>query len=378
MLSKRITESQVDVDIRIVKSDNVSELYITAVPTENLPIEQMWQQLFSAVKNQLIENNANILQERAFATKEALAPAAGIRSEVYADIDDDVPASFLVCKPGLDNSIAGVQVHAVICETAPDVISLDGEPCGRIFAIPNRKYITLSAICGENSDSPAAQSKTMLLKAEAALKQHGGDLLSVPRTWMWLGDVLSWYDDFNDVRNKIFTDRGILGKNGRQTMPASTGIGLGPDNGCSCSMDLAAVIEPENATEYIQVTGKQQCAFEYGSAFSRAAKVSTPAAETVFISGTASIDESGATTNLDDNAAQVKATIENVQVILRDMNCGDEDVVQMMAYCKTQEVQAIVNELKDSLPYPWMIMICDVCRDDLLFEIEATAIINKD
>ena len=55
------------------------------------------------------------------------------------------------------------------------------------------------------------------------------------------------------------------------------------------------------------------------------------------------------------------------------MNAADEDVVQVIAYCKTTQVEKIFNVLKDALPWPWVTVICDICRDDLLFEIEATA-----
>jgi len=233
----------------------------------------------------------------------------------------------------------------------------------------------LSGISDQTSADATSQAKLMLEKAEDALRQFDSDLLSVSRTWMWLGDILSWYDDFNKVRNNLFTRRGLIGEGSRQSMPASTGIGLAPSNGCKCSMDLIAVLEPANSNEYVQVVGKQQCASEYGSAFSRAVKAVTPAAETIFVSGTASIDASGATMNIDDPLGQVKTTIENVQAVLRDLNCSDKDVVQVMAYCKNKEVEKIFNSLKNELQWPWVTMICDICRKDLLFEIEAIAAI---
>ena len=31
----------------------------------------------------------------------------------------------------------------------------------------------------------------------------------------------------------------------------------------------------------------------------------------------------------------------------------------------------------DTVPWPWVVVIADVCRDDLLFEVEATAIPNS-
>ena len=156
-------------------------------------------------------------------------------------------------------------------------------------------------------------------------------------------------------------------------MPASTGIGLGPANEASCSMDLTAVLEPKGSIKYLQAGGKQQSAFEYGSAFSRASQAITPAGQTVFISGTASIDACGATTNIGDASAQIKATIENVRAVLKDMDCTDDEVVQVVAYCKTTEVEKAFNSLKDKYNWPWVTVICDICRSDLLFEIEAAA-----
>jgi len=213
----------------------------------------------------------------------------------------------------------------------------------------------------------------MLEKAESALKQFGTDFLSVPRTWMWLGDILSWYGDFNRVRNDFFTERGTIGKPSRQSMPASTGIGLAPADGAKCAMDLIAVLEPADSIQYLPAVGKQHCALEYGSAFSRAARAITPAGETVFVSGTASIDADGETTNIGDAQGQINTTIENVRAVLRDMHAADEDVVQAVAYCKTTEVENIFKGLKSALPWPWVTVICDICRPDLLFEIEATA-----
>jgi len=213
----------------------------------------------------------------------------------------------------------------------------------------------------------------MMEKAESILKQFGVDFLSVPRTWMWLKDILSWYDEFNHVRTKFFTERRLIGEGTRQSMPASTGIGLGPADGGHCAMDLTAVLEPQNSIQFLQAVGKQQCALDYGSAFSRASRAVTPAGQTVFVSGTASIDADGATTHIGDASGQISTTIGNVRAVLADMNCRDEDVVQMVAYCKTTEVEKTFNAFKGALNWPWLTAICDICRPDLLFEIEATA-----
>ena len=367
----------INLDTRSVESPVATEIYISATPKENVPLQDLAQEIFSGIRDILHSKKACILQERVFATQSAMETVSEIRSKAYGDIDDGVAPSFLVGKEGMLGPIAGVQVHALSSDSRPEVLNLEAIPCGRILRLPGRTYLTLSGISAPQLAQATKQARAILEKAESALKQFGSDMLSVPRVWMWLGDILSWYDDFNQVRNKFFTERGTIGKGNRQSMPASTGIGLAPADGGKCAMDLTAVLEPPGSIEYLRAAGKQQSALEYGSAFSRASRAITPAGETVFVSGTASIDASGATTNIGDAQRQINTTIENVRAVLRDMNCRDEDVVQVVAYCKTTEVEKIFNGLKGELPWPWVTVICDICRPDLLFEIEAAGMPRK-
>ena len=366
-------QMRVNFDTRSVESAKVKEIYISAIPTENAPPAELAQEAFSGISNILSSEGARIFQERVFGTEEVVEIASSARSKAYGDLDDGVAPSFLVGKEGLTGPFAGVQVHAFRGDTKGEPVNLDGTACGRVLRISDRAYLSLSAISAPQFEQADEQAAVCLQKAETALKQFGVDFLSVPRTWMWLGDILAWYDDFNQVRTNFFTERRLIGPGSRQSMPASTGIGLGLAGGCKCAMDLTAVLKPLDSTEYLQAAGKQQCAFDYGSAFSRGARTITPAGETVFVSGTASIDTSGATTHIGDAAGQIKATIENVQAVLRDMDAADEDVIQVIAYCKTTRVEKIFNGLKDAFPWPWVTVICDICRPDLLFEIEATA-----
>ena len=363
----------IKLDTRSVESASATEIYISAVPAESASCQNQAEEIFSGISDILRSKKASILHERVFATQSAMETIRRARSQAYADLDDGVAPSFLVAKEGLSGPVAGVQVHAIISNTQPEVIKLDANPCGRIIRVPGRAYLTLSGISDQRHKQATAQAQAMMEKADAALRQFGANFLSVPRTWMWLKDILSWYDDFNHVRTKFFTERRLIGIGTRQSMPASTGIGLGPADGGNCAMDLMAVLEPTDCTEYLQAGGKQQCALEYGSAFSRAARSIMPAGQTVFVSGTASIDADGATTHIGDASGQISTTIGNVRAVLADMNCKDEDVVQVVAYCKTTEVEKIFNASKGALDWPWLTAICDICRPDLLFEIEATA-----
>ncbi len=375
---------------RSIKSALSTEIYISATPGEKMPLQDQAREIFSGIHDILRSNKVYILEERVFSTQAAVETLRRARSGVYGDLDDGVAPSFLVASEGLSGPIAGVQVHAVSGAGRPEVIDWEGNLCGRILRVPGRAYLTLSgisvasilpAIRGRDAldtNEAADQAKAMMETAQAVLKKFGADFLSVPRTWMWLKDILSWYDDFNRVRTTFFTEWGLIGAGSRQSMPASTGIGLGPANGGHCAMDLVAVLEPADCTQYLQVTGKQHCALEYGSAFSRAARSIMPAGNAVFVSGTASIDADGATTHVGEAARQIHATIENVRAVLSEMQCRDDDVVQVVAYCKTPEVERAFDSIKNKLAWPWLTAICDICRPDLLFEIEATAMPRND
>ena len=362
-----------NLDTRSVESPAATEIYISATSGDDTPPEHQAQGIFAGICDILRSKGAYILQERVFSTQAAMETLCQARSEAYGDLDDGVAPSFLVAKEGLSGNIAGVQVYAISSDSRPEVVSLDQTGCGRILRTPDCSYLALSNVSAPKAAKDTEQAQAMMEKAESVLRQFGVDFLSVPRTWMWLRDILSWYDEFNHVRTTFFTERGLIGAGTRQSMPASTGIGLGPADGSNCSMDLTAVLEPSDSTRFLQAVGKQQCALEYGSAFSRASRAITPAGQTVFVSGTASIDADGATTNIGDAPGQIKTTIENVRAVLSDMQCSDDDVVQVVAYCKTTEVEKIFNSFKDTLAWPWLTAICDICRPDLLFEIEATA-----
>ena len=369
-----------NIDTRTIESSGVTEIYISAAPEENAPAAEVAEQLFCGIRDTLRSQSARILEERVFGTEQVMDILSAARSQAYQgqEFDDGVAPSFLVGDKGASlGPIAGVQVHALSGDIQTEIVDIDQTPRGRILRSPNHTIVALSGVSVPQLTCPKEQARACLEKAETALKKSGTDFLSVARTWMWLNDILAWYDDFNRVRNKFFTERDIIGDGTRQLMPASTGIGLGAADRSDCAMDLFAVLEPANAIQFLQAGGKQKSAFEYGSAFSRASRTPTPAGDTVFVSGTASIGADGATTNIGEPAGQINDTIENVRAVLRDMNVTDDDVVQVLAYCKTTEIESVFNSIKGKYNWPWITTICDICRPDLLFEIEATAVAKR-
>ncbi len=117
---------------------------------------------------------------------------------------------------------------------------------------------------------------------------------------------------------------------------------------------------------------------DYGSAFSRGMKVELPEKTVLYISGTASIDEQGATVHLENIEKQLHRMLLNVQELLKPHGSSFADVVQGMTYLKRVEdypiFQAIWAEwgLTD---LPNTVVEAGVCRPELLCEMEAIAIV---
>ena len=362
------------VDIRWIESSDAAEAYLTATPGSSVPPAERAREMFLGIRETLRETGARIFQERVFAAPRAIDAVRRVRSEVYGDLDDGVPPAWLAPPAGLTGEIAGVQVHAVRSERASQRVHLASCGSGRVLDLGERRYVTLSGISAAEAGSPEDQARAAFEKAERLLREAGTDMLAVARTWLWLGDILSWYDGLNSVRTAFFRERGLLNNSpAASRMPASTGIGVKPAGDPICSLDLIAVTDAQDAVRCYGAAGNQDSAYLYGSAFSRAAQAAMPAGKTVFVSGTAAIDAQGVTCCVGDPGGQIEMTLDNVRAVLGDMGCRDEDVVQAIVYVKDTEVEEVFRTEYEDLCWPYLTVIADVCRPELLFEVEATA-----
>ena len=358
----------------LIESHEAAEIFITATPSRAGPVREAARDAFGRIHDALRSHRGHILQERIFAGESAMSEVLAARAEAYGSLDDGAPPVRLAVPRGIAGELAGVQVHAVRGARPPSVLKSGGVACGRSVEAGGRRYISLSGLVAPEAGSRTAQARAVFQKADAVLRDVGGDMFSVARTWLWLGDILAWYGDFNEVRNRFFLDCGLLDGSPHQVrLPASTGIGVRPAGGPACALDVFAVVGAEDAIEFFRAAGKQQCAYNYGSAFSRSARVTTPAGKTVYISGTAAIDETGKSRHIDDAKGQIEMTLANVRAALHDMGCTDRDVVQAIAYSKTPEVEKVFLDGWRDIGWPVISAISDICRDELLFEVEATA-----
>lgn len=269
--------------------------------------------------------------------------------------------------------VAGVYVHAVTGGSVKPVW-LGGQLVGNELKDPHVRYVLLDNLHPEAQLDRGAQTHQLFERMEDALRGANMTFDDVARTWLYLDDILDWYDDFNQARTDFFKPRDVF----KKRVPASTGVGGANSTGSALQASVLAAEALSDDATIQAVPSPLQCpALDYDSSFSRAVEIATPEIQRLYISGTASIDPDGFTLHVDDVEAQIAYTMEVIQAILSSRNMGWEDVVRGVAYVKHKKDFDRFTEYCQAHQLPDMpigLVQNDVCRDDLLFELEVDAI----
>ena len=124
---------------------------------------------------------------------------------------------------------------------------------------------------------------------------------------------------------------------------------------------------------------------EYKKSFTRGMRVDLGNYVLIEISGTASVDENGETYMPGDFTAQTKRTYDNITALLEAEGADWHDVVKTRCYLKDMKYYEEFNKYRNAFykeqelnPFPASVGIAaELCRPELLVEIEATALIKK-
>ena len=266
------------------------------------------------------------------------------------------------------------QVHAV-SGVPVRRIRRDGRVVGSVYEDRDAVYCVLGNVSSPAiSLSRAVQTRQAFETMESVLGEADMDMSNVARTWIYLDDLLSWYDQFNAVRTTFFDERGVFDR----MVPASTGIGASnPDHGAIVTGVLG--IKSKNGRVRMKaVPSPMQCsATDYKSSFSRAVEVELSDHRRLYISGTASIDPEGATIHLGDARKQIACTMDVVKAILDSRGMTWSQTTRGIAYFKHARDVPLLSEycLQNKVPpLPVANAHTAICRHDLLFEIEIDAI----
>jgi enamine deaminase RidA (YjgF/YER057c/UK114 family) len=248
--------------------------------------------------------------------------------------------------------------------------------------------------------SAYAQTKLTLDELARRLEASGASFHDVVRTWLYLGGIteaeheMERYRELNRARTEFFSEQEAKGRmavrrDGAAFYPASTGIGM---EGRGLTVSCLA-LQTHRADVRLQPleNPRQTSAFNYGSQFSakspkfsRAMAVVIGDYATTWISGTASIVNSE-TVHVGDVERQTEQTIDNIEKLISPENFARHgldgagaqlsDLAKIRVYVKRREDYETCRAICERRfgPLPAIYALADVCRPDLLVEIEGVA-----
>jgi len=254
---------------------------------------------------------------------------------------------------------------------------------------------------GTTATTAYEQSLDVFARMKDLLVEAGARFDQVVRTWLYLGRIVGRegstvrYQELNRARTDFY--RGVAFGNHRAAVlgrcgavyPASTGIGAAGD---SVLMGAIALATARNDVRLVPLENPRQTpAFDYAARygpaspkFSRAMVVAAGTGATIFISGTASIADSQSR-HPGDVRRQTEETLENIAALVSGENLARhglagfgaaiEDLTHVRVYLKRREdFEAVRAVCRARLgPVPAVYAVADVCREELLVEIEGLA-----
>ena len=256
------------------------------------------------------------------------------------------------------------------------VLTRAGRAVAHVWETPEAEFLFMAGVePPELAAGRGAQAAAVFPAMEDLLAEVGMTFAHVVRTWLYIDRVCEWYGEFNAARSAFFESRHVF----ETFLPASTGIGSANLGGAALVAGAIAM-KPKRSDVRAEIVESplQAPAMAYRSSFSRAAEIIAPSGRQLFISGTASIKpDSSEVAYVGDIVRQIDLTMEVVHAILRSRAYDWRDTSRAIVYLKKPEFRAAWRAwlAAHGLPETFAAeTVCDVCRDEWLFEIELDAV----
>ena len=342
----------------------VRELHITITAKPNEPLLLIMQRLRTAVK----KHDATIVKQQVFGPTNLADEHARLAKLLFGPVT--WPITWLEGAACNGAVISGIHVQA-IAGAAVQTVTIDRHVFGCSYEDGFGRNLLLHITPHDTFCSEASQARQVYDELEAVLHDSGMRFGDVIRTWFFLDRILAWYGDFNKVRNFLYRKRKS------PFLPASTGVGVRNHQASALALEAWAVERLDDNLKISELRSPLQCAApKYGSGFSRAVEIQTPQSRRILVSGTASIDDAGRSIHDGNMRKQIEQTMEVVEAMLGSRNQTLADVSRATAYVKNiDDAPCFVNWCEErNLEMPVIITQADVCRDELLYEIELDTI----
>jgi enamine deaminase RidA (YjgF/YER057c/UK114 family) len=384
-------------ELKTIELKDCKELYLSINPSvENDRIGIQLMDILSKIKKILKKEGGeskSIIKMAVFISKYNSKKAC---EKVLKDYyKTDIPSISFIVMPPFKGSVA-VEIWAIIPKERESVkVTYSRKIPGKLAFVEHEqeKYLYLTGVWSDEEDI----KKGALLNYERInriLKQSRFKPEDVFRYWLYLKNIngKERYAQLNQARTEYFKNLSFSRRwsiTGRNSYPSSTGIGT---KGPNVLIELVALqggaqlIPIENPFQtHTDKYSKGQSVGNYTPKFCRAMVLKTDSFTKIFVSGTASI-VGGETRHLGDVNAQTKETINNIKRLISKDNlnhyglnksAGLKDFLQLRVYIKKRDhFKKIRSICEKNFPnIPILYLNADICRDELLVEIEGLVMI---
>lgn len=302
---------------------------------------------------------------------------------------DTLPATSFVNLPPINGDSISIELIALSGENV-DIDRVDEN-----ITIVETGGIKWSFIAGVEPDEDIKDTYKQALncweKMNEILEENGFNFKQVIRTWIYEFDIFKdeeggqRYQKLNKAREDFFKRVGLVKDDSieQEKFPASTGIGMSSGN---FIMECIALTTDRKDVSIIPLENPEQVsAFRYTERvlgagaprplFSRGMAIQIRNKKKILVSGTASILKED--TEHDIIVQQTDTTIDNVLRVLGQGGAGVKDIIQLRVYVKDVKNYEYVKTIEKRFPsVPCLYLLADVCREDLLVEIEAEAYVS--
>jgi enamine deaminase RidA (YjgF/YER057c/UK114 family) len=299
------------------------------------------------------------------------------------------PLFYIEGKPASGVPISSIILYGILA--ADNAIKIDyyHEPqndicIGTILQTPKSRYLHLYGlrVPSPGNLTPIWEFRSVYQSLNKYLKENDFSPADILRTWIYLKNIHQTYGDFNTARREFFQDNKIEFTEDSKELPASTCIGGTSSDQSELTMNLICVDKKLASGKIRRLFNQYQNEAEGSQyllkpAFSRALFIEDENLMELQVSGTASINESGDTVYLNDPYRQIKKTLINVAALLEQASMNFSDFVESSCFFKRREYYqdflAVLKELNIG-DFTNTFVIGDICRDNLLFELDGVAI----
>ncbi|MDA1273988.1 MAG: Rid family hydrolase [Verrucomicrobia bacterium] len=383
----------------ILELGNLARLALIALPGRRGSFAQQAEELFAQVVCILGRQPTLLAATTLMVFLRDASDEAACRQIVQAWFGAAPPVTTFVAQPPCNGAALGVELWAVggtgvtVSRFGPDLLTVESEGirwihCGGIRSPEG------------GADGPHAEALSAFTEMERRLARAGVIFGQVVRTWLYVNQITQGedgrqrYQELNRARSDFYA-KFHFGQKARtlstagMIYPASTGIGT---NGPHMEMACLALDSDRPDVFLVPLENPQQTpAYEYRAGYSpRPPKFSRAMAAvqghfvSTLVSGTASIVNSR-TCHPGDILRQTEQTLENIERLIAPENFARHglpaagatlsDIAKLRVYVKHPEDYEACREVCERrLPrVPAIYLRADICRPDLLVEIEAVA-----